>query len=79
MDWRKELAKEWTRIRTLRKMAIHFDETRCRGDWECYQVCPAGCWTPDAERGKAAFEGDEQCVACGACVLQCPHQAIELR
>jgi NAD-dependent dihydropyrimidine dehydrogenase PreA subunit len=79
MDWRKEMAKEWTRMRSLRKLAIHFDADKCTGVWECYQVCPVGCWTPDYERRKAIFHAGERCIACGACVLQCPKDAIELR
>ncbi len=77
MDWRKEL----DHMISLHKMAIHFDEAKCAGDWACYQVCPVGCWSPDHARRKAVFHdrANEQCVACGACVLQCPQDAIELR
>ena len=64
--------------RTLRHLEIHYDESRCIGAWECYAVCPVGCWTPDYERRKVIFHNPERCIACGACVLQCPVDAIEL-
>jgi len=65
--------------RTLRHLRIHFDVTRCKGRWECYEVCPVGCWTPDYDRRVVGFHDAEQCIACGACVLQCPEGAIELK
>jgi NAD-dependent dihydropyrimidine dehydrogenase PreA subunit len=64
---------------TLRHLKIHFDPARCRGVWECYEVCPVGCWIPDWDRAVAVFQNEESCIACGACVLQCPEEAIELR
>lgn len=63
----------------LRHLQIHFKPDRCTGDWFCYEVCPVNCWWPDRERHKAVFQTAERCIACGACVLQCPHDAIELK
>lgn len=65
--------------RTLRELKIHFDPELCRGVWQCYEVCPVGCWQPDREHRVAVFYRGELCVACGACVLQCPADAIELK
>jgi NAD-dependent dihydropyrimidine dehydrogenase PreA subunit len=36
------------------------------------------CWTPDYENQVVLFHNPERCIACGACVLQCPQRAIEL-
>jgi cyclopropane fatty-acyl-phospholipid synthase-like methyltransferase len=33
----------------------------------------------DDERRQVIFHDGERCVACGACVLQCPEYAIELK
>jgi NAD-dependent dihydropyrimidine dehydrogenase PreA subunit len=73
------LAEHWRLLRDLRKLQIKLDAERCKGTWECYQVCPVGCWSPDYERRKVVFHDPALCIACGACVLQCPEDAIELR
>ncbi len=66
-------------IKELRSLEIHYDASKCKGTWECYNVCPVGCWTPDKSLRKAVFHDPKRCIACGACVLQCPEKAIELR
>ena len=76
---RSLLVEHWELARTLRKLQIHFDADRCRGVWQCYEVCPVGNWTPDCDRMVAIFHNNKQCIACGACVLQCPERAIKLR
>ena len=63
----------------LRAMQIHLYPERCNGTWQCYEVCPVGCWRPDYEKRKVSFEHGELCIACGACVLQCPQDAIEMK
>jgi NAD-dependent dihydropyrimidine dehydrogenase PreA subunit len=63
----------------LRHLSIHFNPERCKGVWQCYEVCPVGCWTPDTENRIVIFHDGERCIACGACVLQCPEDAIELK
>jgi NAD-dependent dihydropyrimidine dehydrogenase PreA subunit len=65
--------------RELRTVEIHFHPEKCKGVWQCYNVCPVGCWTPDYAGRKVVFHDGERCIACGACVLQCPEDAIELK
>lgn len=65
--------------RKLRTLQIHFDPEKCTGVYQCYAVCPIGCWAPDRPRRKVIFHDPDKCIACGACVLQCPRDAIELR
>ena len=64
--------------RELRNLRIHFYPEKCKGIWQCYDVCPVGCWTPDYKKRVVIFHDAERCVACGACVLQCLEDAIEL-
>lgn len=64
---------------TLRKLQIYFDPDKCSGVWECVQVCPVGCWDADQASSKAVHVHPVRCIACGACALQCPEGAIELR
>jgi len=73
------LAEHWQFAKTLRSLKIYYDPDKCSGAWSCYDVCPVGCWTPDHERQIAILEQAHRCIACGACVLQCPEEAITLR
>ena len=73
------LAEQWQFARRLRGLRIHFDTEKCIGCWQCDEVCPVGCWTPDRVRRMAVFHDPQRCVACGACVLQCHESAIELK
>ncbi|MGD2252526.1 MAG: ferredoxin family protein [Anaerolineales bacterium] len=72
------LAEHWHLARTLRKLRIQLDPDKCTGIWECYEVCPVACWKPDFAASKVILERPEDCIACGACVLQCPEDAITL-
>ena len=78
MDTKQMLLDEWQTVRTLRYLTIEFDVDKCKGVWQCYQVCPIGCWTPNYETRIVEFHDPELCIACGACVLQCPEGAIKL-
>lgn len=78
MKWHDTLRKEARHLTVARRLQIRFDRDKCTGVWECLQVCPVGCWTPDPETRKAVFHDGDRCIACGACVLQCSEGAIEL-
>jgi NAD-dependent dihydropyrimidine dehydrogenase PreA subunit len=76
---RSSLTEHLKFARELRTLQIHFYPQKCKGIWQCYEVCPVGCWTPNYKERVAVFHNPEKCIACGACVLQCPEDAIELR
>lgn len=50
-------------------------EDRCIGCRICDQVCPVECFTLTGNR-KMIFTDPEICVGCGACLIQCPTDAI---
>ena len=59
-----------------RRLRIELDEDRCRGAGYCEQVCPRCVYEVDFDRRKATLPGTEHCVQCGACVVQCPFDAL---
>jgi NAD-dependent dihydropyrimidine dehydrogenase PreA subunit len=76
---RSTLLEHLKLARDLRGLTIRFHPEKCKGVRQCYAVCPVGCWTPEGAGRKIRFQFPERCIACGACVLQCPERAIELR
>jgi NAD-dependent dihydropyrimidine dehydrogenase PreA subunit len=72
------MAEHLELARTLRKLKINFDPDKCSGIWECIQVCPVDCWEKVEGTRQAVFARPENCIACKACVLQCPEGVIKL-
>ncbi len=48
---------------------------RCEGRAICREVCPKDRFEIDSRAHKASVVGDG-CVQCGACVVQCPEDAL---
>ena len=59
-----------------RLLQITLDEERCKGAAFCEQVCPRQCYEVDHTRRKASLPREELCVQCGACIVQCPFDAL---
>ncbi len=78
MGIKETLQKEWFNIKHLRDLRIEYDSGACTGCWQCYAVCPTGRWSRDLEARVVRFSDPDLCVACSACVLQCPENAIQL-
>jgi NAD-dependent dihydropyrimidine dehydrogenase PreA subunit len=62
-----------------RLMAIRLDQDLCKGAAFCEQVCPKEVFELDDERRLATLPRAEQCVQCGACIVQCPFDALYFR
>ena len=63
----------------------HFEETqwhmsldleRCKGVYFCWQVCPEACFEKREDVRKVEFAHSDRCIRCGACVVQCPTDAL---
>jgi len=58
-------------------VSLSFDEEKCTGCGRCTEVCPHGVF--DAAGGKAEILKRDLCMECGACALNCPAKAIEVK
>jgi NAD-dependent dihydropyrimidine dehydrogenase PreA subunit len=59
-----------------RLLTVRLLEERCTGKAMCEQVCPKSCFEVDARLHKATIVAGHECVQCGACVVQCPEDAL---
>lgn len=58
---------------------VILDRRRCREARSCEDVCPRNCFRVDKKEKKASMPGAGRCIVCGACVIQCPHDALRFR
>lgn len=61
-----------------RLFEIQIDQGKCRGDQSCLSVCPRNCLEFDQTISKAYIPRKNACVQCGACIVQCPFDALYL-
>jgi NAD-dependent dihydropyrimidine dehydrogenase PreA subunit len=59
-----------------RWLRITLDPARCKGAGFCEQVCPVDVFEVDQNRRLATLPRAAQCVQCGACIVQCPFDAL---
>ena len=67
-------------INTLHNEA-HIDlvEERCTGAAVCVEVCPRDVLHMDGHRRKVEIKRADDCIQCGACIVQCPEDALRFR
>jgi len=58
------------------ELKIMLDEEKCRGAAFCETVCPRNCYEVNRKNQKATLPRAERCVQCGACIVQCPFDAL---
>lgn len=58
---------------------IELSAERCRGAADCVQVCPKGVFEMDGRRRVSVVTRPDECLQCGACIVQCPHDALQFR
>jgi ferredoxin len=59
-----------------RRLRISLDLDLCTGVGTCEQVCPVNVFDVDQEEGSANLSRLDYCVQCGACIVQCPLDAL---
>lgn len=59
-----------------RWLEVGLDQEKCRGAGFCEQVCPRNCYEVDHVRHRATRPRADLCVQCGACIVQCPFDAL---
>jgi NAD-dependent dihydropyrimidine dehydrogenase PreA subunit len=59
-----------------RLLTVKLLEDRCTGKAMCEQVCPKNCFEVDSRMHKAVIVAGHECVQCGACIVQCPEDAL---
>ncbi len=62
-----------------RFLKVVLDEKRCKGVGFCEMVCPKNCYAVDKTRHIATIPRADRCVQCGACIVQCPFDALYFR
>lgn len=67
-------------INTFRNRAhIELVSDRCNGSAECVLVCPRAVFKMNGAKRKVDVVLPDNCIDCGACVVQCPQDALRFR
>ncbi|MDY6843514.1 MAG: HgcAB-like fusion protein [Thermodesulfobacteriota bacterium] len=59
-----------------RLLKIIIDKDKCKGAGFCKYVCPRNCYKVDTDRHSVEMLKAHRCVQCGACIVQCPFDAL---
>ncbi|MFP6600398.1 MAG: HgcAB-like fusion protein [Deltaproteobacteria bacterium] len=59
-----------------RRWAITLDSAACVGVYNCEAVCPETCFEQVPGSRTIELAHEDRCVKCGACVVQCPVDAL---
>lgn len=62
-----------------RTFRVDLDEARCRGAYLCWAVCPEAVFEKREAEHRVAIARPEACIRCGACLVQCPQDALSFR
>ncbi len=52
---------------------------KCTGAADCVKVCPSDVLEMTGRARKVKIARDDQCIQCGACIVQCPEDALRFR
>ena len=60
-------------------LQVILDKKRCRGTGVCEDVCPRNCFEVDRKNHTAKMPRIDLCEQCGACIVQCPSDALRFK
>lgn len=55
---------------------VVLDTHKCVGAYTCWAVCPEAVFEKQPEIRKVALTSLDRCIRCGACLVQCPQDAL---
>ena len=55
---------------------VKIDKEKCKGAGVCIEVCPRNCYRMDENIKQVTAPRQQYCVQCGACIVQCPLDAL---
>jgi ferredoxin len=55
---------------------VRLDEAKCQGVYNCWAVCPEACFEKREAERLVELRHDDRCIRCGACIVQCPLDAL---
>jgi len=58
---------------------VELVQDRCTGSARCVLVCPKNVFEMDGRRRKVRIARSDDCLRCGACIVQCPEDALQFR
>jgi len=62
-----------------RLLKVIIDGNKCKGIGFCQQVCPGDCFEIEKNKKIATMPRADNCVQCGACIVQCPCDALHFQ
>jgi len=59
-------------------MAVKIDSSKCNGCHTCVENCPEDVLFAEAKKAVPLVRYKDECFHCGACIMDCPRECIEL-
>lgn len=60
-------------------MPMYINGEKCSGCNHCVEICPEDVYVPGSKGQTPSIKYPEECYHCGACMMDCPKECIEIR